>query len=167
MQPRFIELPEKKFVGLGAAFISMLSPDRNTTKIIPALWHRFIQRQAEISNRVGQTAYGLVMPLPAHLQRSHQDEMFYVVCTEVTADVTQGQLLPAGMITSTAPAGRYAVFTHRGKLDGLGKTSQEIYTVWLPANRSMKRPGPDIEWYDQRFDPESDASEFDILLPVK
>jgi AraC family transcriptional regulator len=163
MEPIFIHLPEKKLVGVGAKFISILSPDKNNMNVIPNLWHQFMSRSGTIPNKVGQVSYGLVECLPeAAGGKSHKDELFYVACTEVS----EISSIPSGMIHRTIPAGRYAKFTHMGKLEGLGNTMNFIYKAWLPKSGVELRDGPHIEWYDNRFNLRSDQSEFDILLPV-
>lgn len=45
------------------------------------------------------------------------------------------------------PGGSYAVFTHRGPYDGLGKTYQAIYGGWLPSNGRQLRDTPGFEVY--------------------
>jgi len=162
MTPTFIELPERKLVGLGARFITIMSPDKTNASVIPNLWHQFVQRQAEITNQVVGASYGLVEMLPAS-ENPQKGEMFYIAGMEVP-DLS---VVPAGMLSRTIPAGRYAKFTHKGKLDGLGKTMGYIFGVWMPSGAAQRRSGPEIEVYDKRFIINSDASEFDILIPVK
>jgi AraC family transcriptional regulator len=163
MEPKFVELPEMKMVGLGTAFISAQSPDRNNMKKIPELWGRFMAEMPRIANKTGDACYGLVEGLPDGAAKTHPDEMFYIACTEVR----QIDSLPEGMIHRVLPAGRYACFTHKGKLDGLEKTMIEIYQSWLPRSGVQLRKSPHVEVYDHRFVPGSDGSEFDILLPVR
>lgn len=162
MQPKYIQLPEKKVVGLGTKFISILSPDKNNMSTIPELWDQFIQQQNEIASRVGYACLGLVEALPKGAGKSHPDEMFYIACAEVS-DIRSA---PRGMISRVIPAGRYASFTHLGKLHRLEQTMKYIYGSWLPISQVQLRDAPHLELYDQRFDPGSDQSEFDILLPV-
>lgn len=163
MKPTIQELPETFVIGMGARFISIMSPDADNSKVIPALWHQFVNRIDEIPGRVGHASYGLVGELPPAQRTGAKGELFYVACVTVRADAQP----PAGMIRQAIPAGKYAVFTHHGKLDTLGKTMHDIYAVWLPQSGMQRRHAPDIEVYDQRFKLDSDDSEFDICLPVK
>ena len=163
MQPKFIDLPEKKVVGLGTKFISILSSDKNNMKTIPALWGQFMSQLPRITNRVGGACYGLIEMLPETAGKSHKDEMFYIAAAEV-ADFNS---VPAGMIHRTIPAGRHASFTHKGTLMGLDNTMNQIYNSWLPKSGVQLRNVPHLEFYDRRFIPDSDKSEFDILLPVR
>ena len=161
MQPTFVEWPEKKIVGLGTKFISVLSPDKNNASKIPALWHELVQRQGSIPNKTG-SSFGLVEMVKG-ADKSHKDERFYIAGIQVS-DYAGA---PADMIQRTLPAGRYALFTHMGKLDKLEQTMRAIYLDWLPKSGEQLRDAPHLEVYDQRFAIGSDNSELDILLPVK
>src|SRR3954451_15520515 len=121
-QPKFVEWAEKKVVGMGTNFISVLSPDRNNAEKIPALWHAFVNRTGEIANKVEGVSYGLCEMLPPEVKK-HPQELYYVACMEVTALGA----VPAGMVQRTLPAGRYACFTHVGSLAKLGETNRFIY----------------------------------------
>jgi AraC family transcriptional regulator len=163
MEPKFIELPEKKVVGMGAKFVSILSPDRNNFNVIPALWGQFMQRIGELKHRSGESCFGLVEAVPEPESKSHNDELFYIAC----AEVSDFDSVPPGMIHRVIPAGRYACFTHKGKLDRLEHTMNFIYGSWLPKSEVQLRDAPHLELYDRRFIPDSDKSEFDILLPIR
>ncbi len=162
-QPKLIDLPEMKIAGLGTKFISVLSPDKNNSSVIPKLWHDFVARQDEITNKKGKGALGVVECLPNTIGKPQGPELFYIACVEV-ADLNS---IPAAMISRVIPAGRHALFTHVGKLDKLDATMKFIHGVWLPQSGMSRRDAPEIEVYDERFNPNSDQSEFDILLPVR
>lgn len=162
MQPIFKKLPEFKVMGLGVNFISILSPEKNNHLVIPKLWDVFLSRKQEIVHRVHAADFGICMPLSNELQKSHPDECFYLACAEVN-DVNN---VPTGMITKTVPPGEYAIFTHKGPLNKLDHTMNYIYGAWLPKSGRKLREAPDLELYDERFNPESDHSEFDIYIPV-
>ncbi len=168
MEPRIITLEAKNVVGFGSRFISALSPDKNNDAVIPPLWDQFHRRKHEISNRLADTEIGYCEAVPAN-QRKHPDECFYLACTEVEAMTA----VPNGMTARVIPAGRYAVFTHKGKLgDGstaerLGHTYSYIYGSWLPKSGEELRDAPDFEFYDHRFKDDSDDSEMDIFIPVR
>lgn len=163
MQPKFVELPEMKVIGVGARFISILSPKKNNATVIPKLWDQFIKQIGQISHKTGDVSLGLVEMLPENAGKGPSDELFYIACTAVS----EIDSVPPGMIRRVIPAGRYASFTHKGKLTGLEQTMNFIYRSWLPKGEVQLRDAPHLEWYDQRFNPGSDQSEFDILLPVK
>jgi AraC family transcriptional regulator len=65
------------------------------------------------------------------------------------------------------PAGRHAIFVHKGKLDTLGDTMDFIYNSWLPASGEKQRDAPDLEIYGEKFDMNSDDSEMEICIPIE
>jgi len=164
MAPVFVTLDEIKAVGLGTRFISILSAKGNTTSTIPQLWHAFIEQMPAVPHKVGNYSLGLVEMLPANAGKSDPEELFYLAA----APVSSFEDVPASFLKRVIPAGRYAKFTHVGKLDTLGKTMHGIYREWVPQSGMRLRNAPHLEWYeDSRFDPGSEKSELDILLPVE
>jgi AraC family transcriptional regulator len=171
MQPKIITTQEKKVIGLGGNFISILSPERNNFVLIPKLWDKFTKRCGEIRNKTG-SILGVCECIEGRTKANdknktnitnHPDDCFYLACAEVTSfDGT-----PEGMMEKTVPAGRYAVFTHKGKLDKLEFTMSYIYGSWLPRSGEELREAPDLEIYDKRFNADSDNSEIDIYIPIK
>lgn len=162
MQPIFKRLPKFNVMGLGTNFISILSPEKNNHIVIPKLWDAYISRKDEIVNRVKPIDMGICMPVSNDSQKSHPDECFYLACTEVK----DSKNIPEGMIIKAIPSGEYAVFTHKGPLSKLDHTMNYIYGAWLPKSGRKLREAPDLELYDERFNPDSDQSEFDIYIPT-
>jgi flavin reductase (DIM6/NTAB) family NADH-FMN oxidoreductase RutF/predicted transcriptional regulator YdeE len=76
--------------------------------------------------------------------------------------------IPEGLVLVTIPAQKYAVFTHIGNADNFMETIRYIYGEWLPNNKKYERvPGaPEFAYYDIRFEPDSDSSEFDWYIPI-
>ena len=70
------------------------------------------------------------------------------------------------MVTCEIPASRYAVFTHRGLLINLPHTIKYIWGTWVTKGEYQHKNAPDFELYDERFDPHSESSEFDIYVPI-
>lgn len=160
MQPVFKMIDEKKVIGMGTKFISTLSPDNNNQTVIPALWGKYVPRGQEINSRISDADLGVCFD-PGK-DKSHPDECFYIAGTEVK----NTDQIPEGMMTMTVPAGRYAIFTHKGAIDKLRMTMKYIYGSWLPKSGEKLRDAPDLEIYDQRFKPDSENSELDIYIPV-
>lgn len=162
MQPIFKTLPQFEVMGLGTKFISILSQEKNNHVVIPKLWDKYLMRREEITSRSKPYDLGVCMPVGNDMQKTHPDECFYLAGTEVK----DFQHIPQGMITRTIPAGEYAVFTHKGPLSKLDYTMNYIYGSWLPKSGRKLREAPDLELYDNRFDSNSEQSEFDIYIPV-
>lgn len=160
MQPLIKQTHEMKIVGMGSKFISTLSPDHDNLNVIPALWGKYVPRSHEIINRLSWVDVGVCFD-PGK-EKSHPDECFYIAGTEVK----NFEQIPEGMMSMTIPAGKYAVFTHKGTIQKLPMTMKYIYGSWLPKSGEKLRDAPDLEIYDQRFKADSEISELDIYIPL-
>lgn len=163
MEPRLVELPRRHYVGLGTRFVSILSPQANGMHLIPRLWDAFLPRVGEVPGVVGSATYGLCSALPADADRAHADEHHYLAAVEVEDPARA----PAEMERRTVAGGAHLVYTHVGPLAGLAETMRRIYEVWLPASGHALREAPQLEIYDERFDPSDPASALDIAIPVQ
>jgi AraC family transcriptional regulator len=157
-------IKQMKVVGMDTRFISMMSPEPSKTNPIPALWQDFGGRMKDIPNRADdKVAYGVTTILDPTVKKTDPYEMRYIACVEVkTFDH-----VPAGMTTSLVPEGNYAIFTHKGSMATFWDSMNYVYKTWLPKSGHKVRPAPHIEIYDQRFNPMSETSEFEIGVPVE
>jgi AraC family transcriptional regulator len=80
-------------------------------------------------------------------------------------EVSSAADLPPGMVACEVPGGRYAVFGTT--LPGVGETFKHAYDEWLPASGYEHRPGPDLEVYDETFDPQDPSSTFEVYVPIE
>jgi AraC family transcriptional regulator len=163
MQPVIKHLEALAIVGLSARFISAMSPDANNFTVIPKLWDAYLKRSGEIKSRLSPIDYGVVVFLKENDQKSHPDERLYIA----GASSPDSAPTPEGMTRLTIPAGKYAVFTHKGILQNLPQTMKGIHTSWLSDAGLKMRSGPHLEIYDSRFNPVSPASELDICIPIE
>ncbi len=157
MEPEIVEKPALRIAGLGTDFLSILSPNANNFEVIPALWGRYLARAGEIQ-RHGRDDYGIVT-----CEEGSDGKCHYVAGAELTA----GASAPVGMVTVDIPAGRYAVFTHRGPLDRLEHTMRYIHGSWLPRSGFRYREAPEVERYGAKFNPSSPDSELEIWIPLE
>lgn len=162
MEPVFKKLDEMKMVGCAGKFISVLSPEKDNMVVIPALWQKYMPRRHEIKNSVSPRDIGICYEVPKELS-TRPDECMYMTAAEVASFDN----IPEGMEAFTVPAGEYAVFTHKGKLDTFEFTMNYIYGSWLPKSGKKLRHAPDLEIYDGRFKLNDDASELDVYIPIE
>ncbi len=156
MEPKIVS--KDSFKAAGLAYIG-----KNENGEIPQMWGAFNARSADFAqvNINSNDCYGLCF---AHPQNAQEGEFEYVAAVEVDND----QNLPEGAVYREVPAYRYAVFTHKGKLDTLGETYQYIYETWLPQSGYEIHPDKyDMEVYDERFIPDSDDSALDIYVAIQ
>jgi AraC family transcriptional regulator len=163
-EPEIVRLPEQFFTGLQARFVSSLSPEANNMAVIPQLWGDFCAREAEIATSETGVTYGLcACPSTLGETPSRPDEAIYLAAVKVARPGPA----PAGMTTWTSRGGAHAKFVHRGPIGGIGETMAHIYGEWLPNSAYEHADAPDIERYGPKFDPESEASELEIFIPVR
>lgn len=159
--PQIVEKPPLTVIGLRASFIHALSPDTNNLQVIGPLWERFLHRQSEVPNRIGRATFGIIYARP-EAERRHVHELAYIAAAAVSSD---GEV-PPGMVAYVVPAGRFAVFVHRGPIAKIAETCREIYRQWLPQSDWEHAGMADVELYDERFDCASDRSEMEYWIPL-
>ena len=161
IEPKIVQKEAFTVVGLEASFIGALSPDANNFELVPALWHRFINRLDEVESRTDEACYGLIITRPER-ERSHPDELLYVAGTAVRGVAS----LPEGMVRHEVPASTFAVITHRGPIADLPETIRCAMEEWLPGS-GYRWNLLEVERYDHRFSIESpEESETEIWIGV-
>jgi AraC family transcriptional regulator len=152
---------EPKIVERGAFHVVGITQRFTPGKIdgIALLWDRFIQRAGEIADVVPGVHYGIGVD-----DRRDGDPGFLYTAGMGVATVGN---VPTGMNVVTVPAGRYAVFTHRGPVTHFAKTIVAVWNQWLPQSGLKARPAPDFESYDRRFKLNSPDSEVDLYVPIE
>lgn len=146
--PRMEDHPAFRVTGL-----AIDCPNFDTSGI-PALWQDLNTRASFDPGSYPDAAYG--------------------VCFDGTADGFRylagyrdsgGEL--DGATCVDLPAGRYAVFTHRGDIGGLPSFVSSIWNEALGAHGLTPAKAPDFEVYDRRFDVESGRGIVEIWIPVE
>ena len=160
-EPQIVDKPALTVVGLETSFLHALSPVTNNFKVIPPLWEEFSRRAGEVSNRLGKSMYGIIYGRPES-ERSHPHELQYIAAVAAS----RADKIPDGMVSRTIPAGKFAVFLHRGPIQNIGDTCYQIYRVWLPQSSWQHSEIADVEVYDERFCPEGDESEMEYWISV-
>ncbi|MCK0096935.1 AraC family transcriptional regulator [Yoonia sp. F2084L] len=123
---------------------------------IPPLWEAFNGRIDELDADTDGPFYGVCCDVTPN------EDFRYVAGVEGNAS----SKIPKGMDDVTIPAGKYAVFTHKGHIADFPKT---VYTVWnkaLPDAGLTPREAPEFELYDQRFDIATGRGVVELWIPV-
>lgn len=154
MEPRIEHKPAFTVVGM----LEHVTPTTNHR--IATLWGRFGSRMGEIAHKNEECAFGVCLDdgQPPGSPLGFR----YVAAVEVDAI----ENVPPGMIAVPVPAATYAVFTHRGHITQIGDTIKQLWGEWLPASKYHQVPGPDFEYYDARYDPNTGNGEVDLYIPV-
>jgi AraC family transcriptional regulator len=136
--PRFEQLGELKFVGLGQ------SCAHGRMDHIPAQWQRFMRDfYAGIANRLQE------MPTGVSTRGQNDDEMVYVSAAGVSAFGAVAQELMRVVV----PPARYAVFVHDGHVTELPQTYAAIWDNWFPTSGHAPAEASGIERHNPAFDP--------------
>src|SRR4051812_38281228 len=107
---------------------------------IRQLWDEFQQGSGDIRNRIGMDAFGLGFAWPAARPGLYN--------YTAAAQVASLDHIPAGWRGRRIDAHDYAVFTHPGKLDTIGRTVDFVFNRWLRQPGVTRASSPDFELYD-------------------
>lgn len=157
MEPKIVSLGEFKLVG-------MQYVGNNQNGEIPQMWGAFMHRSNEIKNIANSSvAYGYAeCRCEGECKCGQGGDFLYIAALEVS----NFDEIPEGMVTRTVPPSKYAVFTHKGSIETLGITFNNIFSKWLPAAGLAPNQKFGFEYFDKRFNYSSEDSELDIYVPV-
>ena len=157
MEPRIVTKPA--FIVVGLPFTGFISSapfeGGNENNEIGKVWDQFNARYGEIQNICGPT-YGLCFGMP------NEREPWYIA----GAEVARVEEMPAGMMSMSVPAQKYAVFPCT--LGTLGATYRHIAEEWQPRPGYEHADAPDFEYYDAEPGPgDPKDMKLSIYWPIK
>ncbi len=157
MEPKIVDRGEELVVGMADSF------HEGEHKEIGELWPKFMARVSEIHDT--KSGYTLGVCAASHPDVKLQDgDTFVYIAAMPVKDLENP---PKGMVAMKIPASKYAVFTHKGPISELPHTIRYIWGTWVPRNSDRhKKNAPDLEIYDERFNPKTLDGEFDIYVPI-
>ena len=150
MEPEIVERPAVKVVGSARQYREE-NLDMNT------LWSAFRENVTQITNRVGQNAFGIY----EEYEESDEGVGFSYVCA---VEVSDFNLVPEGMVARVIPAHLYAVFRHDGPVSSLPETMKYIWGSWLPKSDYEYVEQPDFELYSP--DTQSEGGDRILFLHI-
>lgn len=136
-----------------------------TLDTIFTLWQQLGEKQSSIPNKhPSRRTFGI-----CEYQRDADIANYDMKLSEVVGvEVESYDNLPPDIITKTIPAGKFAVFTHKGPLADVLKTYQYIWGTWALLTSEVIDERDDFELYDERFKGrENEDSKMDIYIPIK
>ena len=141
MEPCIVTKPAFTVVGLPFAGLISSEPyaDGKQNNEIGQTWDEFNTRMNEV-HHVSGPAIGLCFGMP------NESEPWYIAGMEVE----RAEDVPAGMMSMSVPAQKYAVF--ECTLGTLGATYRHITEEWQPQTSFERAEAPDFELYDEEFD---------------
>jgi predicted transcriptional regulator YdeE/DNA-binding transcriptional MerR regulator len=157
MEPRIVTKPAFTVVGLPfTGFISNAPYEEGkSNNEIGLVWDEFNRRAGEIQNICGP-AYGLCFGMP------NDREPWYIAGFEVS----RAENIPAGMMSMSVPAQKYAIFPCT--LGALGATYRYITEEWQPQSGAEHADAPDFELYDEEPGPgDPREMKLSVYWPIK
>jgi len=149
MDPKIVSKPGFNVVGFKYR-------GKNEKNEIRQLWQEFGKRFGELKHiSEEEVGYG-VMDNFDH----EKGDFDYVAGIAATTKEDQ----PADSVYWQIPEQTYAVFSTT--LPAVRQTFDNIYGKWLPKSGYQRRPGPEFELYDEKFNAKDPDSEFDIYIPI-
>ncbi|MDP9125886.1 MAG: helix-turn-helix domain-containing protein [Pseudomonadota bacterium] len=158
LEPELYEQPELLLVGMQTHCFGTESHKNNIARKLPALWAAFLERLDEVPDAVAGHCYGIVCP-----RHENADELVYLAAIAVRREAA----VPPGMVLRRVPGGRYARFTHRGRVERVDQTVNYIYGNWLARSGLCHRYAADIEFYGADYHPTAESSVIRYAIPVQ
>ena len=124
---------------------------------IPSQWQKFAPHLGHIRGQMGSTAYGVIC-------NTDEQGSFEYVCGVEVSDFAN---LPPEFAKIRVPEQMYAVFRHRDHISSIQKTFFTIFNKWLPESGYKMGEAPELEVYDNRFDPRTGNGGLDIRISVR
>lgn len=158
-EPELEEAPARTMVGMATHFYDTSSERNNIGDKLPSLWAGFMSRYDEVAQQGRRVAYGVIQQAAPG-----SEQLEYVAAAQVHG---RNNSVPSGMVEVEIPSATYATFEHRGLPTEIDLTVSYIYSTWLMQSGMRHTYGPDIEVYDERYQPDSPSSVVLYAIPVR
>ena len=145
----------------GKKYLEVIPEDKNVD--LMSAWMNFFE---DIKDNFDMKNYKDCFGLSENMKMiDGKVAMDYVICMRKEAF----DKVPEGFVTETIPGGKYAVYTYKGKIeeDKMSQFWNDIYSKWLGEEKLEPITTHAFEYYDHRWQDDSDDSELDIYVPIK
>lgn len=146
----------KKLIGLS---LQMSLANNKTFE----LWRQFMPRRKEITNAVDKLLYSMQV----YSENYNPANMNATFEKRAVVAVSNFENTPNGMQTFILPAGKYAVFLHKGTAADAPKIFQYIFNVWLPNSNYMLDNRPHFEILGEKYKNNDSSSEEEVWIPIR
>lgn len=157
-EPELVLRPACRLLAMRTVFYGEGSEKNNLGEKLPALWEAFLPVARDIPDKVRVPYYGVIRP---DLQDPERLEYFAAV------EVRQDHGTHADLLDVELPAGRYAVFEHRGYAKAIDRTVDYIYATWLVQSGHRHTWGPDLELYGPQWSADGADSVMHYAVPIE
>lgn len=155
MSPEIREFPGKLLAGVRrrTSFVNDCTSE---------LWREFRSREGEIEGRVGDESYSVKVYDSAYSFSEFDPAAEFDKWA--AAEVTLRSDSPD---TMEIPAGKYAVFVHRGPAAEAPRTFGFIFGEWLPGSEYKLDLRPHFEVLPKGYSPFDPNAEEEIWIPIR
>lgn len=127
------------------------------------LWRSFMPHRKEIANAVGQELYSMQI-FGADYNMLDPNSSFEKWAAVEVSDFDE---LPINMESTIVPAGKYAVFLHKGTPSDGYKTFRYIFETWLPQSGYELDQRPHFEVLGEKYKNNDPESEEEVFIPIR
>jgi len=158
MTPSILVRTETRLIGLSL----QMSLAANKTQ---ELWSSFMPRRKEVEGKLSSECYSLQIYPAEFMHGRFGPNTPFMKWAGVP--VNEEAAIPAGMAEFRIPAGKYAMFTHKGTAQEFRQTWQQIYDQWLPQSGYQLREAPHFEILGERYKGhDNPESEEEVWIPI-
>jgi AraC family transcriptional regulator len=155
-EPEIVEAPARLLAGVS---LSMSLADDRT----PELFRTLMPQRKSIPDPVSGDLFLATQYEPRHFSKFDPAQKF---TRWAAVEVAAGVSLPEGITVLHVPAGRYAVFTHRGShLDTA--IFQWIFGTWFPQSGLVPDDRPHLYVMGEKYRHGQPDSEEKLWIPVR
>jgi AraC family transcriptional regulator len=129
------------------------------------LWQGFMPRRHEVQQRQGQSYYSMQVYAEGFSMQNFTPQTVFTKWAAV--EVANIEAVPEGMYTFTLPAGKYAVFIHKGPASAFKPTFDYIYGEWLLKSGYTLDQRPHFELLPEGYVPTDPNAEEEVWVPIK
>jgi AraC family transcriptional regulator len=129
------------------------------------LWHSFMPSRKQIRNSVTDDLFSIASYPDSFDFKTFSPEMGFE--KRAGLEVADFKTVPSGMETFIIPAGKYAVFLHKGRAADAPKTFGYIFGTWFPQSEFQVDMRPHFEILGEMYRRDDNDSEEEVWIPVK
>lgn len=156
-EPLIIEIESKKLIGFS---VEMSLIENNTQTV----WKKLMPRLKEVVNLESSDLFSLQIYPKNYYSHFLPETTFF---KWAAVEVKKFDAMPNGFEKLELPAGKYAVFLHKGNTEMFVKTAQYIYGEWLPKSGFQLDDRPHFELLgDKYLGHDIPNSEEEVWVPI-
>jgi len=132
---------------------------------IRQLWQSFMPRKKEVVNTLNDHLYSVEIYKQSNFFKNFDPTLEFEKWAAV--EVSNFDRVPSEMESLIIPAGKYAVFQHKGSDSEVSETYKYILQDWFPNSKYQLDNRPHFAVMGGKYIKENPDSEEDLWFPIK